>query len=76
MGLPLLKMIVESHSVTKGNDLVTKFLSFLEDEKVTQMKKDEWETVYFFFKKHRTLDDYTEMDAWPVIFDKFANNYK
>ena len=76
MGLPILQMIIQSHVLTRENSLAKQFLEFIESEKVETMKKDEWETVHYFFKKHTSLDNFDEMDAWPVIFDKFANNYK
>ena len=76
MGLPLLKMIVESHCVTRENSLAKGFIKYVEDKELKTLKKDEWETVYYFFDKHDSLDSYDEMDSWPVVFDKFANDYK
>jgi hypothetical protein len=71
-GLPLLRMVIESHGLTRNNEYAREFVSWLEAEKVETLKKDEWETVYHFFKKCKGKADYSEDDAWPVIFDRFA----
>lgn len=53
------------------------FLKYLrtkvESKEIKAFKKDEWSNVFAFLEAHRdTLKEYSEMEAWPVMYDHFV----
>ena len=71
--VPILELIANSHVWLKGSRLVNVFIQYINESGVKGIKRDEWENIYFFFKQNKQdLSSYSVDDAWPVIFDDFA----
>jgi hypothetical protein len=45
----------------------------IEAGEIKAFKKDEWTNIIGFLEAHRdTLQDYSEMESWPVMYDNFV----
>lgn len=71
--VPILELVSTSSSLLKNSSLIKVFIKYLNDSGLKGIKRDEWESIYYFFKQNqKDLSSYTADDAWPVIFDDFA----
>ena len=71
--IPILELVSSNHKCLKGSGLWKKFIRFLTEKDIKGVKKDEWESIYYFFQKNPDdLENYSLDDAWPVLFDDFA----
>lgn len=61
-------------SVLKKVTFANKFLRFINVKGLKGIKRDEWESIYYFFKQNPDdLSNYSIDDSWPIIFDEFAD---
>lgn len=71
--VPILELVASSHICLRKSLLVKKFIQYIKDISLKGIKRDEWENVYHFFKQNPDdLRNYSLDDAWPVIYDDFA----
>lgn len=71
--VPILELVSTSHVCLRQSLLCKKFIKYIKEINLKGIKRDEWENIYFFFKQNpNDLSNYSLDDAWPVIFDDFA----
>lgn len=71
--VPILELVSASHVCLRQSLLCKKFIKYIKEINLKGIKRDEWENIYFFFKQNpNDLSNYSLDDAWPVIFDDFA----
>jgi hypothetical protein len=66
-----------SNGIAIGKTTVA-FLKFLrikiESNEIKAFKKDEWTNIFGFLEAHlNDLKEYSEMEAWPVMYDNFVS---
>lgn len=71
--IPILELVSASHVCLKHSKLMRKFIQYIKAVELKGIKRDEWESIFFFFKQNPDdLSNYSLDDAWPVVFDDFA----
>mmetsp|Transcript_9044 Transcript_9044/g.10230 ORF Transcript_9044/g.10230 Transcript_9044/m.10230 type:complete len:83 (+) Transcript_9044:467-715(+) len=52
--------------------LLSKFMTFMEDKKITHLTLDQWDSIYDLLRENSSnLDNYDLMAAWPSLLDDF-----
>lgn len=71
--IPILELVSASHICLRYSSLVKKFIKYIKDWGIKGIKRDEWDNIFFFFKQNPDdLSNYAQDDAWPMIYDDFA----
>lgn len=71
--VPILELVAASHTCLKNSGLCRRFIQYIKESDIKGIKRDEWENIYHFFKQNPdNLSNYSLDEAWPVIFDDFA----
>lgn len=71
--IPILELISASHIWLRYSSLIKKFIRYIKESGIKGIKRDEWDNIFYFFKQNPDdLSNYAQDDAWPMIFDDFA----
>ena len=81
MALPIIENTLPYLEGLKSIKMTQQLILYLnqkaESEVVTGIKKDEWNNIIdFLFTINDNVNNFSEDDCWPVLFDNFIEHHK